>query len=174
MDRPLHAIGRIGKPWGHQGELTLQLDGVEPDQLPPNGWLFVELDGQQVPFRYDRLRDKGRIGVLVKFHELDDPQHTGFLVGSTILVESSTLPPKESTPPVDELIGVQVHDEVYGNLGQVSAIEGTDENPVLVVHQATQEVLVPLAADLIVDFDQERKILHVRTPPGLVDMYRAG
>ncbi len=173
MDDELRQIGKLGKPWGHQGELTVQLDACEVEDLAPSGWLFVDIDGQKVPFRYASLRETGRAGVLMKFEDLDDPQRVGFLVGHTIHATPEVFSDDAlTTPAPDDLIGLRVLDEVYGDLGEVVAMDGTDRNPVMVIKQGDQEVLVPLADELIVHFDQADHKLHVRTPPGLIEMYR--
>ena len=64
----LHKIGRLGKPWGHQGELTVHLDEVDLDDIVHAGSFFVDIEGQKVPFFFSRLHDKGR-DVLVKFDD---------------------------------------------------------------------------------------------------------
>ena len=77
----------------------------------------------------------------------------------------------ESWDP-EEFIGMIVRDEEHGDLGEVTGIEGTDKNPVLVILHGEQEVMVPLAEEMILGIDPETNTLLVRTPPGLVDLYR--
>ncbi|MCC6939921.1 MAG: hypothetical protein IT226_17025, partial [Flavobacteriales bacterium] len=79
----LHLIGRLGKPWGHQGELTVHLDSVDLEDIIHAGSLFVDIEGQKVPFFFSRLHDKGR-DILVKFDDFDDPQSASVLVGRDI------------------------------------------------------------------------------------------
>ena len=57
-------------------------------------------------------------------------------------------------------------------LGEVTGIEGSAKNPVLVILHGEEEVMVPLAEEMILGIDPETNTLMVRTPPGLVDMYR--
>ncbi len=168
----LHHLGRLGKPWGHQGEISIHLQGVEPGDIKDLGVLFVEIDGQKVPFFFTRLYDKGR-ETLVKFDDFADPQAASILTGCEVfappghLVDASD----ESWDP-EEFIGLLVMDEEHGALGEVTAIEGTDDNPVLVILKGEQEVMVPLVDEMIVGLDAEEGFLVVRTPPGLVDLYR--
>jgi 16S rRNA processing protein RimM len=168
----LHRLGRLGKPWGHQGELTVHLEDVDPDEIAHYGALFVEIDGQRVPFFFTKLYDKGR-ETLIKFDEFADPQSAGILVGCDIyappgyLVDGSD----ESWGP-EEFIGMLVKDEEHGELGEVTGIEGTERNPVLVILRGEHEVMVPLAEEMIVGIDAEEGFLVVRTPPGLIDLYR--
>lgn len=169
----LHHIGKLGKPWGNQGELTVHLEDCDLDDLVHAGSLFVDIEGQKVPFFFSKFYDKGRTGVLVKFDDFNDPESASILVGRELyappglLVDGSD----ESWDPED-CIGMLVRDEEHGELGEVTAIEGSDKNPVLVIQYGTEEVMVPMADDIILGIDPEDNSLLVRTPPGLIAFYR--
>ncbi len=170
----LHRIGRLGKPWGHQGELTVHLEDVDLEDLVDAGSLFVDIEGQKVPFFFTKLQDKGR-DILVKFDDFHDPQSAGILVGRDIYAPPGLLADgsDESWDP-EEFIGMIVKDEEHGELGEVVGTEGTEKNPVLVVLLGEQEVMIPLAEEMIIGVDPEENLLLVRTPPGLIDLYRIG
>lgn len=168
----LRRIGRLGKPWGHRGELTLHLDRLDPDEFAREGSLFVDIDGQMVPFRISHIQDKGR-DLLIKFEELDDPQAAAILVGCDLYAPPGMLADgsDESWDP-DDLIGLIVSDEAHGELGEVTGMAGTDLNPVMVVLSGEHEILIPIADEIILDVNAEEGTMKVRTPPGLVDLYR--
>jgi len=168
----LHKIGRLGKPWGHQGELTVHLDEVDLDDIVHAGSLFVDIEGQKVPFFFSRLHDKGR-DVLVKFDDFNDPQSASVLVGRDLYAPPGLLADgsDESWDP-EEFIGMLVRDDEHGELGEVTGLEGTEKHPVLVVLRGEQEVMIPLADEMILGVDPEENILLVRTPPGLIELYR--
>jgi len=171
----LHRIGRLGKPWGNQGELTVHLEECDLDDLVHDGWFFVDMDGEKVPFSFSALHDKGRTGVLVKFDDFGDPQTASLLVGRDLYAPPGLLADgsDESWDP-ESFIGMLVRDELHGDLGEVTGIEGSEKNPVLVVNGNGREVMVPLADELILRVDPEDNSMLVRTPPGLVEMYREG
>lgn len=166
----LHRIGRVGKPWGHQGELTVHLEDVDPEDLVHAGSLFVDIEGQKVPFAFSRLHDKGS-DVLVKFDDFDDPQSAQILVGCDLYAPPGLLADgsDESWDP-EEFIDMLVRDEEHGELGIVTSIEGTDKNPVLVVLHGEEEVLIPVTDEMILGVDPEENVLLVRTPPGLIEL----
>lgn len=168
----LHHIGRLGKPWGHHGELTVHLEEVDADDLVHAGSLFVDIEGQKIPFFFSKLYEKGR-DVLIKFDDFDDPQTASTLVGRELYAPPGHLSDAsdESWDP-EEFIGLIVRDEKHGDLGEVTAIEGTPKNPVLVILHGEQEVMVPLVDEMIVDMDLEERSLLIRTPEGLIDLYR--
>lgn len=166
----LHRIGRIGKPWGHQGELTLHLDDLDVDDLVHAGSFFVDIEGQKVPFAFSQLHDKGK-DVLVKFEDFGDPQSASILVGRDLYAPPGLLADgsDESWDP-EEFIDMLVRDEEHGELGVVTAIDGTAKNPLLVVLRGEQEVLIPITDDMILGVDPEENVLLVRTPPGLLEL----
>ena len=170
----LHHLGKLGKPWGHQGELTVHLEDVDVDEIVHAGSLFVDIEGQRVPFFFTKLYDKGR-DTLIKFDEIDDPQAAAILVGRDIYAPPGHLADAsdESWDP-DEFIGLLVKDEKHGDLGEVTGIEGTVKNPVLLIMHGEQEVMVPLVEEMIVDLDMEERSLVIRTPEGLIDLYKHG
>lgn len=153
----------------------MHLEDCDLDDLVHTGSLFVDIEGQRVPFFFTSLRDQGRAGVLVKFDDFDDPQAASVLVGSDLYAPPGLLADgsDESWDP-EECIGMLVHDEEHGELGEVMGIGGTEENPVLVVLRGEQEVMVPLVDEIILGMDPEENVLLVRTPAGLVELYRGG
>lgn len=175
----LHRLGRLGKPWGHRGELTLLLDGADLHAVQHMGFLFVELDGLRVPFPVSHLREHPRVGAVVKFEGYDDPQGAAFLVNADVYAPPGTGQPEAEEDEDDELdpedlVGMQVLDEEHGELGEIVRTEGTEANPIMVVAKDGNEVLIPVVNELITGIDLETGHLVVRTPPGLVDLYRGG
>ena len=171
-EESLHRLGKLGKPWGHQGELTVHLDDLGPEDLNHTGTFFVDIDGQHVPFAYSKLHEKGP-HVLVKFEDFPDPQAASILVDRDLFAPPGHFSDAsdESWDP-EEFIGMLVKDEVHGELGEVTGMEGTDKNPVLVILHGEVEVMVPLVEEMIVDIDMEERSMTIRTPEGLIDLYR--
>lgn len=176
----LRHLGRLGKPWGHRGELTFQLGQADFGEVLALGVLFVEVDGLHVPFHVSHVREHPRVGAVVKFEDFDDPGSAAFLVNREVFA-----PPGHETVLADEeeeeeddldpedFIGMTVLDEEHGPLGVIIGMEGTEDNPVMVVRSGDHEVLIPMVDDMIIGIDMESGSLVVRTPPGLVDLYRS-
>ena len=76
-------IGRLGKPHGVKGEITFHFtddifDRVEAD------YVFLEIDGLQVPFFFEEYRFRSETTALVKFDGIDDATRAADLVGCTL------------------------------------------------------------------------------------------
>jgi 16S rRNA processing protein RimM len=168
----LHRIGKLGKPWGHRGELTVHLDAADPEELLHSGVLFVDIEGQKVPFFYSSLQEKGRTGLLVKFDDFDDPSAASILVGRELYAPPGLLADgsDESWDP-EQLIGLVVIDEEHGELGEVTGIGGTADNPVLEILKGGREMMVPFVDEVVTGIDPENNTITVRTPPGLIALY---
>lgn len=174
----LRLLGRLGKPWGHRGELVLHLDDIRFEAVLSFNFLFVEIDGLRVPFAVVHVREHPRVGAVVKFQGMDDPQAASVLVNRAVFAPPRHVDPRKEEQDTEgelgpeDLLGMQVLDEEYGDLGEVTGIEGTEDHPVMVVRKGEQEVLIPIVDALITGIDEDTGHLVVRTPPGLVDLYR--
>ncbi|MCO5274196.1 MAG: ribosome maturation factor RimM [Flavobacteriales bacterium] len=175
--RTLRYLGWLGKPWGHRGELALNIEAAGSGVLDMEV-LFVELDGLGVPFFVAGMREVPRVGTLVKFEDIDDPQGAAFMVNAKVYAPpghaKSGISEEEEQWSPEDLLGLQVVDEEHGPLGEVTAIEGSDDNPVMVIRSEGSEVMVPIVDELISGIDEATGQLVVRTPPGLVEFYRRG
>ena len=169
----MRRIGRIGKPWGHRGEVSVHFDRAEASDLVAPGTVFVDFEGQQVPFFFTHCTEKGR-EVLMKFDWIDDPQAAAVLVGRDLLLPAAQATALAQDLDPEGLMGMRVLDDVHGELGTVIGLTGTDANPVLVIGAEGKEILVPLADEMILDLDPDTQLLRVHTPEGLVELYRNG
>ena len=175
----LHHLGKLGKPWGHRGELAFHLEDANFEEVLSLGVLFAEIDGLRVPFHVSHMREHPRVGAVVKFENIDDPQAGGFLVNCEVFAPPDHIRPEpeerddEENLDPEELIGMHVLDEEYGELGEIIGTEGTEDHPVMVVRKGDQEILIPIVDDVITGIDLDSGHLVVRTPPGLVDLYRS-
>jgi 16S rRNA processing protein RimM len=70
-----------------------------------------------------------------------------------------------------EVIGFQVEDEKHGNIGIITGVNDTTAQPLFEVEFGTVQMLIPMLDQFIVKVDREHKIMFLKTPEGLVDMY---
>lgn len=174
----LHYLGRLGKAWGHRGELGLGLEGADLEEVLALKVLFVELEGLRVPFFVASLRPHDRMGALVRFEEYGDPQRAAFLVNAPVFAPPGFSPSEETGHlRPEDLMGMLVEDEGHGVIGRVEGVEGvegTAANPVLVVKDADHEVLIPLVDEYVIGIDPQAGLLTVRIPPGLAELNKPG
>lgn len=109
-------VGRVVRPHGIRGEVSVQLLTDRPGRFAPGSVLQGE--GSRFVVAASRLH-KGRM--LVRFASVEDRTGAERLRGLTL--EAEPLDPSESdTYFVHELVGMRVRDEAGSDLGAVQAL----------------------------------------------------
>jgi 16S rRNA processing protein RimM len=168
MSEPL-VVGRIGRPHGIRGEVTIDVRTDEPDSRFAAGAEIVTDPVAAGPLTIERTRwHSGRL--LVRFAGIGDRDAAETLRGTWLVVDPGDIPP--SADPDDfhdqELIGLTVVTADGSDVGQVSDVlhHGQD---LLVVRGSGGEKLVPFVAALVPEVDVPGGRLVIDPPPGLLD-----
>ncbi|MGO8609895.1 ribosome maturation factor RimM, partial [Rhizobium johnstonii] len=70
-----------------------------------------------------------------------------------------------------DVVGFTVMDEQLGELGTVETFYELPQQDVLSMRYQGQEVLIPVADELILHADQQARKLYVKLPEGLLEVY---
>jgi 16S rRNA processing protein RimM len=150
-------VGRIGKPHGLDGCLTVQLTTDRPERMDADSVLFVD-DRELV---VDNARWDGRRW-LVYFVGVHDRNAAYVLVTRELAAEP--LDDDDGTLWVHELIGAEVHDEAGIVRGTVTSVVA---NPASDLMELDSGALVPLR---FVTEGPTDGIVQVSVPEGLWDL----
>ncbi len=168
-------VGRIGKPHGIRGEVTVDVRTDEPERrFAPDARLRVEAPrGSAAPYAaltVTRTRwHQGRL--LATFDELSDRNAAEAARG---IVLSVTVDPGERPADPDEyydhqLVGLTVVDLEGRELGEVSAlVHGGAQDLLTVRTPDRREALVPFVSELVPEVDLDARRVVVADRPGLV------
>ncbi len=163
-------IGVIGKPHGVKGEVSFLLDdGFFADELEFD-FLLLDIENSLVPFEAMEIREKSDKNLLVKFDDVDTEAVAKKLTGFDVYLEKENIDTDSETVQ-QGLIGFQVEDSVKGSIGNLVAIQDIENNPLFVIEQKGNELLIPIHDDFIQDIDESNRVLKVNLPDGLVDLY---
>ena len=116
--------------------------------------------------------------LVLKLRGIDDPSAAAGLRGCRILVPSDVEPNlKEGTYLAARLVGMEVVDAGGRVLGHVTDLMPTGGVDLLVVQRSTaiesgeeDELLIPMAREILVSVDQVRRRIDVRLPEGLLEL----
>lgn len=168
MSEPL-VVGRIGRPHGIRGEVTVDVRTDDPDRRFAAGTRIATDPAAAGPLTIERVRHhSGRL--LLRFAGIGDRDAADALRGTWLVVDPDDIPP--STGPDDfhdqELIGLTVVTAGGADVGEVAGIlhHGQD---LLVVRGPGGEKLVPFVAALVPEVDVAGGRLVIDPPPGLLD-----
>ena len=161
----LHRVGQVLKSNGADGGLVIKLDYATPEDTDLKEPVFIEFDGEPVPFFFRELLPKGNRAV-ARFHDVDDFEDSEELVGK-ILYGDNPGDPSEGREP-DDIIGWTVTDEHGNPRGIIRDYEDIPGNPCIIVEgRDGGQSMIPLHEDLILETDAELKSLKMIIPEGL-------
>ena len=166
----VYKIGKIGKPHGVKGELTLFFDDDVFDRVEAE-YLVLCVDGILVPFYMDDWRFKTGETALVKFTDIDTKEAASELTGCEVFFPKHLSDREEDDLTWDEIKGFEVVDANHGNIGNVMSIDESTVNVIMEVETAKGNIiLVPANENLIKEVDPENRRIVVDLPDGLVDL----
>ena len=168
------SIGRLGKTHGIEGFLKAAVDDRYLEDFFASELVFVDLKGQKVPFFIEDIQEGHAI--LVKFEEYDDKEMAQELCGKELFLRPEDLLPEAERSANHEdnrferFIGFAITDTSAGNLGQIEDIMELPQQFMAVVILKGKETLIPLHPDLILHIDEEKRLINMTLPEGLLDL----
>jgi 16S rRNA processing protein RimM len=166
-------VGRVGRPHGLHGEVTVEVRTDDPDQRFAAGSVLATSPADRGPLTVSATRwHSGRL--LVKFAGYGDRDTAQELRDTVLCVDSSELVPLADPEEFydHELIGLRVETRSGELVGTVTDVlhHGQD---LLVVDAGGQrrsdEILIPFVAALVPEVDVGAGRLVIDPPPGLLD-----
>lgn len=159
-------VGRIGRPHGLRGDVTIAVSTDDPDRRFAPGSVLHTENG---PLTVAARRRAGGL-LLLRFEGVDDRDAAEALRGTTLGVPAETLP---GTADPDEfydhqLIGLAVRDAVGRVLGEVVEVWHPPASPVLLVRRPDgSDEAVPFVRALVPTVDLAGGFLVVEPPDGM-------
>ncbi len=166
-------IGRLLKPHGVKGEITVELFGdIDMTALK---CVVVDIDGIFVPFFVQSVRPKTSETCLVKFDNLDTDGEVSMLALKPLfaLKEDVELSDDSSDEGfyASDLIGFTAMNPEGEMIGKIADVNDDTENTLFIIEKDGGEtLLVPVAAEFICDIDSENSIVKLDLPEGLSDL----
>lgn len=169
-------VGTITKAHGLRGEVVCQfLD--EAAAGVPTDHLLLLVEGIPVPFFIVGRRERGALGAILRFDDVDTADQAAALVGCQALLERDSLAfdeDDEEAPSLRYFIGFTLEDTTEGEVGEIIDVDDQTANLLFIVQTSGgEELLVPAHPDLIVDIDHRAGFVTMRLPEGLLDPDRA-
>jgi 16S rRNA processing protein RimM len=162
-------VGRIGRPHGLRGEVTVQVTTDDPDERFASGAVLGTDPISRGPLTVVSMRRSGPVLVL-GFDGVADRNAAEALRGTSLTLDASLLPvPDDPEEFYDhQLVGLTVVDQSGMVLGTVAEVWHPPAAPVLAVNRpdGTQE-LVPFVSAIVPVVDLEGGRLVVDPPDGM-------
>jgi 16S rRNA processing protein RimM len=169
----LQKIGSLAKPHGVNGEVVVrllpELEGFEPQPE----FVFIDLLGGLVPFEVISVRTKGKNDLLMILDTLSTEEKARKLQGAEVYINQNELgeQPVNNDLSIHALTGYEVYDSEKGHLGKINAIIEINNNPLMEIIYKSKELLIPINEDFFKSVDNQKRVIELETPPGLIDLY---
>lgn len=158
----LIAVGKIGKPHGIKGEITVHWDvEIDVDNLKS---IFIEIDNTPVPYLVEYCKVLPN-KFIIKLKTLSGIEDARRLTNKIVLVKEENLIIDEKYHWLHFTV-IDINKNV--EIGKITDwITNGNAEWIMVRSQKFKEILLPLHEDLIVNIDKENKILYYRAIEGL-------
>ena len=166
-------LGRIVRKHSFKGEVVLKLDTDEPELYQEMESVFVNIGNNMIPFFIkDSLLQKGN-QLRVNFENIQSEADADALLKAGVYLPLSMLPKLTGKKfYFHEIIGFAAEDVAYGAIGTVTGVNDSSAQPLFEIEKEGMQILVPMIDDFIVKIDREQQKILLKTPAGLLDMYR--
>ena len=161
----VYKIGRIGKPHGIGGEVTLRFTDDVFDRGDAD-YLVLMVEGILVPFFIEEYRFRSEEVALVKFEDIDTMDRAAELTGCDVFFPRHLADIDNDVLTWSQIVGYDIVDVASGKV--IGRIESVDESTINVLLELADGTLIPAVDEFIDDIDHEARKLFMSLPDGLL------
>jgi 16S rRNA processing protein RimM len=167
-------VGRVARPHGLSGQVVInpETDFVEHRfRAGATFWTRSPRGDEQLTVTSARVQNGRPVIGFEGFSSIEDFER---LAGLDLRVPEEELQPLEAGLYYHhQLIGCAVETVAGERVGDVVKVVGGTSGSVLEVEGPRGQVLIPLAVEICVEIDVERKRIRIAPPEGLLDVNRS-
>ena len=164
-------IGRVAKTHGIKGEVTIKLDVDDPSAYLGMKYFLLEINKVLTPFFVEKVVESGD-KFFVTIQDVKTVEAATLLTGKSVYLPLELLPKLSGKQfYYHEVKGFTLEDEEKGTLGPIKDILEYPTQAIIQVFKDGKEILIPILDHVILNVDRKAKILHIKAPEGLIDMY---
>lgn len=164
-------LGHITKSFGIKGQLSCYFDTDEPEKYADLDAVFIDLDGEKLPYLIENIQYRGANTFVIKFQDVDEEEAKS-LIKAELYLPMSELPPLTGNRfYFHEVIGFRVIDEEKGDVGVCRDFIDISHHPIMQIDHEGTEILIPAIDEIFKNVDRENKQIHIVAPEGLIDVY---
>jgi 16S rRNA processing protein RimM len=165
----LFLVGRVRRPHGLSGEVSVELVAGFPGEITPGCGLLWQKGGALRPLTVSAVRPHaGRL--LLCFEGIDGIQSATALSGGDLCVAEAPAAPRDFYYS-HEIAGWRCEDPGGTALGEATGVEETPAGALLLLRTpAGKEVLVPFVRPIVARIDRDSRRIVLDMPEGLMDL----
>ncbi len=165
-------LGRITKKHSYKGEVVVHLDTDMPEKYQNLESVFLDIQGELVPFFIEESLWTGGQKLRVKFEDIDNEEQALKLINHEVYLAIALLPPlKGKQFYYHEVEGFTAIDVNLGEIGVIKTVSDESSQALFIIQKGDKEILIPAIDSFISKIDRIAKIIYLETPDGLLDLF---
>ncbi|GAA0428889.1 ribosome maturation factor RimM [Acrocarpospora corrugata] len=164
-------VGRIGRPHGVRGEVTVEVRTDAPEQRFTPGVALDTDPAARGPLVVEGVRwNKGIL--MLALAGVESREDAEALRDTLLVVDSADLPPSDDPDEFHDhqLIGLAVRTTDGSAVGKVAEVLHHGQDLLVVRRAGRDDAYVPFVKELVPDVNLAKGFLVVAAPPGLFDL----
>ncbi len=163
--------GKISKPYGLRGEIHIILSPEGAKHIKTGIPLFIDLDGQRVPF-FTESADLVSAGhAIVKLEFINSVEEASRVAGCDLYMDMAHDPETVSVQgELQHMVGYTAYDRQLGELGKIVEYLPSGMNPVWLIDFPGKELMVPATWQYILKIDHRALAVYLDLPGGITDL----
>ncbi|KFF13339.1 ribosome maturation factor RimM [Chryseobacterium soli] len=164
-------LGKITRRHGLAGNVILKLDTDQPELYNKLESIFVEINGLLVPF-FIAKSSWSKLDALNLAFKNSSEALVDQSLGKNVYLPLDTLPKLSGNKfYYHEIIGFNILDENDNDCGVIRSVNDQTAQTYFVTNLDGKEVVIPIIKDWILEVDREERIIKMRLPEGLIDVF---
>ena len=162
-------IGHVAKSHGLNGHFSIKLN--LPNELCKLCCHIkkIYLNNQQNPLSISNSKINNQVFLRVKTTNINSREEAKKILQQTVyLKEGENHIIDTELNKQNELLNFTVFDKNEGEIGVIEEIDFNRIQPLFIIKQKEQELLVPFVEEFIIDVNQKKKIITVDLPENLI------
>ena len=173
MIQKLLLVGEVHGAHGIRGELSVKVFSDDKQGFKPGLALICRSGSVETERRLESVSYSNK-GAILRLSGIESTEEAQKQRGTQLFVRrDDMLPLSENEYFVADLIGLNVFDQDYGELGELTDMFDTGAHYVMLVEKAGENnLLIPFTKQIIVEIDQQNELIRVKLTDGLFEIYR--
>lgn len=166
-------LGYVVKVHGTKGGVVIFLDTDYPEEYYQMESVFIQKDGELIPFFIEGLENTNKPNKLITyFEEIETIQQAQGMKGLKLFLPLTELPPLDSQQfYYHEVNNFKIVDKNKGEIGTLKTIYEMPTNDMLAFDVDGKEIMIPLQEPIYCNIDKEAKVINVDLPDGYLDVF---
>ena len=159
-------IAVVVKAHGLKGDMVVKLGSSHIFALKDFKSLFLKVQGAFIPYILESSAELNHGKAKIKLATITNSAQAEIWRGQSVYQLTSLL-------GVDQQLdynGFTIIDDLGNEIGEVIDIIENPAQSLLVIERAGQEIFIPLVDDFVVEIDEQKKVMKMSLPEGLLDL----